>query len=260
MRFREPRALVYRLGSDWVYQPNLSLVVTLKTSVTEHFDCRKAGSRDKSDISLYFVLSGAGTGKSRLLSEFKSLAIQSAESEELKEQLEALSEKEYYSEYSVGLWMLHQVLDDADLRNLRNIEEYDKRNITPTRNLEQLVKNHGWNFSKFTFIIALDGLQTTLSDSADENTLEELEVVIEDVNIDSTDLDDILFNVVFSLKELYEERLDRIREPLGPILRMILTHKRVKLTGQIPGTSKTIDDAVRYGLIRFQAVEVMSVI
>src|SRR5438270_5358826 len=65
-----PDSLVHTSGQNWVFQPHPELYETLATNVLEHYQHYTRNEIDKTYIPSYFYLGGAGTGKSRSVSEF----------------------------------------------------------------------------------------------------------------------------------------------------------------------------------------------
>ncbi|GBC03417.1 hypothetical protein RclHR1_05100013 [Rhizophagus clarus] len=73
--YMKPLPLLNTTGSDWEYQPDISLKQTLKIEIKEHYKQFLLGKFDKTNIPLYLFLSGTVTGKSRNASEFHKTAI-----------------------------------------------------------------------------------------------------------------------------------------------------------------------------------------
>ncbi|CAK4647752.1 unnamed protein product [Aphanomyces euteiches] len=69
----EPKNLCNGQGMRWEYQLDETLLVKLTAPLAEHFTAWKEDRMDKTNCPLYMVLSGCGTGKSRMLDEMKEL-------------------------------------------------------------------------------------------------------------------------------------------------------------------------------------------
>ena len=74
MLFVPPSNLCSSSGSNWDYQKDDTLLLNLKHGLEFHYENTILQKPDKQNHPLFLVLSGAGTGKSRLLDEFKTLA------------------------------------------------------------------------------------------------------------------------------------------------------------------------------------------
>ncbi len=75
-------------GKEWEYQSDEQLERTLSKGLQQHYKHTVRMSYDKTDHPIFLVMSGPGTGKSRLLDEFISLAIETCTDPALKEMLE----------------------------------------------------------------------------------------------------------------------------------------------------------------------------
>ena len=75
LKWREPHKFCTTSGSEWDYQSCSFLRENLEENLNKHYERTLAGSRDKSDHPLFLTMCGPGTGKSRLLDEFVSLAV-----------------------------------------------------------------------------------------------------------------------------------------------------------------------------------------
>ncbi|KAF0712464.1 Aste57867_4825 [Aphanomyces stellatus] len=69
----EPKNLCNGKGMRWKYQFDETLVGKLTTPLVEHYNAWESGYMDKTRNPLFMVLSGCGTGKSRMLDEMKEL-------------------------------------------------------------------------------------------------------------------------------------------------------------------------------------------
>ena len=64
-------------GKEWPYQSNDILKSEIHTGLSQHYQYTLKGSVDKNVHPIFLVMSGPGTGKSRLLDEFLTLAQES---------------------------------------------------------------------------------------------------------------------------------------------------------------------------------------
>ncbi|KAF0689250.1 Aste57867_19282 [Aphanomyces stellatus] len=69
----EPKSLCSGKGKRWEYQGDKALVEKLDAPLVCHYEAWKDGRQDKTVHPLFMVLSGCGTGKSRMLDEMKEL-------------------------------------------------------------------------------------------------------------------------------------------------------------------------------------------
>ncbi|KAE8996982.1 hypothetical protein PR002_g19157 [Phytophthora rubi] len=79
LEWREPRRLCSSSGKDWPYQGASELVAVLTDPLLDHYKAWEAGNEDKQNHAINLVLSGPGTGKSRMLDEMKDLLCKAAE-------------------------------------------------------------------------------------------------------------------------------------------------------------------------------------
>ncbi|CAG8506857.1 10465_t:CDS:2, partial [Acaulospora colombiana] len=76
LKYRDPQPLVTGNGSSWDFHASEALKQELKDAIRDHFKFWKAGQRDKTRIPQYFILAGAGEGKSRTAQELPKLLIE----------------------------------------------------------------------------------------------------------------------------------------------------------------------------------------
>ncbi|KAG9402538.1 hypothetical protein AC1031_007148 [Aphanomyces cochlioides] len=75
LEWREPKRLCRSSGQDWPYQGAPELATELTKPIAEHY---KAWQMDKQNHTIILVLSGPGTGKSRMQDEMKGLLCEAA--------------------------------------------------------------------------------------------------------------------------------------------------------------------------------------
>ena len=75
LEFRNPEPLLKTSGSSWDFQASNVLKETLKI-VHDHYKQWKDCNLDKTTIPEYFILAGAGEGKSRTAQELQNLLIE----------------------------------------------------------------------------------------------------------------------------------------------------------------------------------------
>ncbi|KAJ1563142.1 hypothetical protein HK096_001911, partial [Nowakowskiella sp. JEL0078] len=63
----------------------------IRNEMEQHFVHWKLNQIDKTTIPLYCVLDGAGSGKSKLLTELKTIAAKSVENKELRKRLQTVN-------------------------------------------------------------------------------------------------------------------------------------------------------------------------
>src|SRR6266542_818619 len=127
LEFRNPQPLLKTSGSSWDFQTSNVLKETLKELIRDHYKYWKAKYLDKSKIPQYFILAGAGEGKSRTAQELPKLLIESTVSDndvDLRNRLKSalvfnlsfengtklFREEEVKSSYAIGNRMLFQLL------------------------------------------------------------------------------------------------------------------------------------------------------
>jgi len=79
LEWREPKRFCTSSGKDWEYQGKSDLAITIKDPLVKHYQEWEDGSEDKQNHPLFLVLSGPGTGKSRMLDEMQVLLCLAAE-------------------------------------------------------------------------------------------------------------------------------------------------------------------------------------
>ncbi|KAG9411203.1 hypothetical protein AC1031_016841 [Aphanomyces cochlioides] len=115
LEWRKPKRLCGSAGQDWTYQGSEVLVTTLVDPLVQHFKAWQIKNWDKQNHALNLVLSGPGTGKSRMLDEMKSLLCKAAE---LAEDEELISRMKTAFEFRVtfenGTAAIGSLIDSAN--------------------------------------------------------------------------------------------------------------------------------------------------
>ncbi|KAG1711953.1 hypothetical protein DVH05_009193 [Phytophthora capsici] len=78
LAYKGTKRLCSSTGSKWEYQGGKELVEALAKPLVDHYNAWKLGNQDKQSHPLPLVLSGPGTGKSRMLDEMKGLLCEAA--------------------------------------------------------------------------------------------------------------------------------------------------------------------------------------
>jgi hypothetical protein len=79
LEWKVPKRLCGSPGHAWLYQGRTELAVSVVAPLVQHYKAWQDGKTDKQVHSLFLVLSGPGTGKSRMLDEMKGLLRTAAE-------------------------------------------------------------------------------------------------------------------------------------------------------------------------------------
>ncbi|KAK1941272.1 hypothetical protein P3T76_007138 [Phytophthora citrophthora] len=88
--WRKPKPLCKGSGMNWEYQGASKIANSLRDPLVKHFKAWKDGRGDKSAHAMNLVLSGPGTGKSRMLDEMPKLLREAAVQEEDPELLKRI--------------------------------------------------------------------------------------------------------------------------------------------------------------------------
>ncbi len=90
LEWREPKLFCTSDGHVWEYQGKSELADTIKDPLVEHYDAWQDGRQDKQSHALFLVLSGPGTGKSRMLDEMQNLLCAAAEQSKKKDLMQRM--------------------------------------------------------------------------------------------------------------------------------------------------------------------------
>ena len=176
LAYMKPLPLLNTAGSDWEYQPDISLKQTLKMEIKEHYKQVVLGKFDKTNIPIYLFLSGAGTGKSRNASEFHKTAINCLSANEDEELLARIKDayvfhvsyengtnlrpKEDDPLRAVGSRMLFQLLrEEMSLNDV--LFRYEAP--FPMSVISLVAKHENRDMKDITVILVVDGLQQIMA-------------------------------------------------------------------------------------------------
>ena len=186
LAYMKPLPLLNTAGSDWEYQPDISLKQTLKMEIKEHYKQVVLGKFDKTNIPIYLFLSGAGTGKSRNASEFHKTAINCLSANEDEELLARIKDayvfhvsyengtnlrpKEDDPLRAVGSRMLFQLLrEEMSLNDV--LFRYEAP--FPMSVVSLVAKHENRDMKDITVILVVDGMQELMvheNDGLDKNS------------------------------------------------------------------------------------------
>ncbi|KAG7376546.1 hypothetical protein PHYPSEUDO_013157 [Phytophthora pseudosyringae] len=159
LEWKGPKRLCGSTGQDWPYQGAAELGARLADPLAQHYDAWQKGNQDKQNHALFLVLSGPGTGKSRMLDEMQGLLCEAAELSDDRE-LASKMKKAYRMLYQLARernpWMafVDQLKDSCPSLRLR-IESV----IDIVAKLEKID-----NVKDMTVILCVDGLQKLVLD------------------------------------------------------------------------------------------------
>ena len=166
-------------GKSWEYQESNYLLQKLHKGIERNYTARLTGSTDKSSHSLFLIASGPGTGKSRLLDEFKQLVVKvSCQNSALKEMLEGayvfkinLENGTRYSpgdenmDNIIGSRMLFQLCSPSSTHDFGTLVGNIKAQRIPSSTLDlysiltRVAVVEKKNIEDMTFIFLVDGIQ-----------------------------------------------------------------------------------------------------
>jgi hypothetical protein len=176
-KWREPPLLVNSEGAQWTYQADPTLSRTLLSELESHYKYWKQGSRDEEKHPLFMCFGGAGTGKSRLLSEFPRLIKESVEGVDGLEQIvknlycfNVVIGSEYrQKKLNIGTRMMDQ---------LRGSSKYDM--LTEPFSIQEVAKFLAGltrqHVSEISVVLCIDGIHD-LKSWSDTETSELIEVM-----------------------------------------------------------------------------------
>ncbi|CAG8601927.1 6732_t:CDS:2 [Acaulospora morrowiae] len=150
----------------------------LKIAIQDHFEYWKAGLRDKTTIPQYFILAGAGEGKSRTAQELPKLLIECTNDVDLQNRLKSalvfnlsfengtklIRVLETDSSHAIGNRMLFQLLRQPG----EVWEDYKGRyNVNPVDVLRRVAKYRNQELNDLNVIVILDGIHIAMKKSMD---------------------------------------------------------------------------------------------
>ncbi|CAG8713490.1 11753_t:CDS:2, partial [Funneliformis caledonium] len=180
--YQEPDLLLKTSGALWEFQTPTGFKEIFQNELFDHYKYWRNEQIDKTYIPLYFLLSGAGTGKSHTATELPRLSKKYAEDiddADLKKALEKpfvfnisfengtplnLKEEKAPTQ-AIALRMLHQLLGKTtawDIIMRRYI-------ASPSDVLNLISMHHKISRQDMTIFLIIDGLQTALKDGEDSH-------------------------------------------------------------------------------------------
>eukprot|EP00128_Syssomonas_multiformis_P011278 Colp12_sorted_trinity150504_noHs@15662 len=225
--------LLTTYGIQWDFQANASLE-RIGMFVEANYIAWKNCIRDKTAHTLFSIASGAGTGKSRLLTEFPHLVKSQVKHEELSKRLEAsvvfsisfengtylVNEEVVDAEIALGTRMAHQLISCGNPEYYKHTFDHHKMN--PQEVLSQLAKQRSCEPRDLTVIIVIDGVQK-FTDKAGKLSTDIYEVLASLLNVTSA-MPFVIACVAATLQEpsntffrnSQQKRYDLLVTPLEP--------------------------------------------
>lgn len=182
---RSPTPLLYTDGLSWDYQESPKLEEELRVHVQNLYSVFKENKRDKSNTPIFFMVSGAGCGKSRNATEIPKILRRIFVNDlELRSRLEdalifAITfengtkinlSTETDANVSIAKRMLYQLQDQLLWDEIRD----DTQTLSITEVLKRCANQKNVALKELTVILAVDGLQTALineNDGTDKRSL-----------------------------------------------------------------------------------------
>ncbi|GES91209.1 crinkler (CRN) family protein, putative [Rhizophagus clarus] len=181
-----PTPLLLTCGSDWDYQESPELEKVLRKDVRGLYDVFKKSYRDKSNTPIFFMVSGAGCGKSRNATEFPKILrkIFKDDPELGPRLLDALvfniplengtllnTREERKANVAIAKRMLYQI-QSQEIRWTKIRDDTQALSIDDV--LMRCAKQKGVKLKELTVILIIDGLQVALeniNDGMDKSSL-----------------------------------------------------------------------------------------
>ncbi|CAB5363761.1 unnamed protein product [Rhizophagus irregularis] len=175
---RSPTQLLYTDGLSWDYQESPELEKKLRNNVRELYNVFKENKRDKSNTPIFFMVSGAGCGKSRNATEIPKILRRIFVNDlDLRPRLEdalifAITlengtkinlSTETDANISIAKRMLYQLQDRLLWNEIRD----DTQTLSITDVLKRCANQKNVALKELTVVLIVDGLQTSLIDEND---------------------------------------------------------------------------------------------
>ncbi|CAG8787843.1 36376_t:CDS:2, partial [Gigaspora margarita] len=179
LKYRDPQPLLKSSGSSWDFQASDTLRQKLKNAIRDHFKFWKAGQLNKMKIPQYFILAGAGEGKSRTAQELPNLLIEYTNDDVIlqnrlksalvfslsfENETQLLRMVETDGSRAIGNRMLFQLLQQPGETWVEFKNRYD---VSPEDVLRIIAKRQNQEFNDLNVIIIMDGLQVALDNLDD---------------------------------------------------------------------------------------------
>ncbi|RGB31505.1 hypothetical protein C1646_763981 [Rhizophagus diaphanus] len=270
---RSPTPLLYTDGFSWDYQESHKLEEELRRV--------QRNRRDKTNTPIFFMVTGAGCGKSRNATEIPNILRKIFVNDlELRSRLEdaltfaitfengtkinlstetSISKRMLYQLQDQLLW--NEIRDDTQILSITDVlkrstlarpfhqvvaDSHQKGDFLPIRSLDP-PKREGCLIFKYTPL-----LNMLINDmGGNGRALEALATALKDVDIENDSFVSIAEKVYYQLKDHYNEWISHIHY-LAPVLRVILTRTTLAESIPIPGTNILPEDLSRLGLIKFE--------
>jgi hypothetical protein len=176
----EPIPLVGTSGVVWSYQQSPGLKQLLQKEISAHYDYWKKMIYDKTVHPLFLVLSGAGTGKSRLLQEFPRLSKETIGTTDNTELIDRLQDSYVFNisfengtpfmhaidtsaERAIALRMLWQLYSRKDLLDFQSWTSDIPNHITIHDVFRLLGELLDRDLEDMTVFLMIDGTQRALN-------------------------------------------------------------------------------------------------
>jgi len=130
LEWREPKQFCGSSGRDWEYQGRTELVNKIEAPLVKHYNAWKDRRDDKQSHALFLVLSGPGTGKSRMLDEMKVLLYKAAEQSKNEDLMQRMR----------NAYVFHVTFENGTLANSELLDSKEAEFQVSYRMLYQLSK------------------------------------------------------------------------------------------------------------------------
>ncbi|CAG8578879.1 10620_t:CDS:2 [Ambispora gerdemannii] len=180
LQYVEPQPLLRTEGASWEFQSSEKFMNILRKALKDHYDNFRLKRYDKQSIPIYLILSGPGTGKSRIATELPRLARDCAENgSELQKRLSEaivfnislenstalITNIETEARYIIGVRMLFQLMPEWHHKWSEFLAKH--KHTSPEQVLEMIAKDCGVDYKDLTVFLTIDGLQKVIENEGD---------------------------------------------------------------------------------------------